>query len=99
MSKENLADKHKQDVKMAFVMKAIYTMAYGLHSMQKSMCPHSPGLCPKMLPINGSILLQHLFNVSFSWGNDTVAFDVNGDPPGRYDIMNFQKTGQNEYNY
>ncbi|RWS01055.1 metabotropic glutamate receptor 1-like protein 2, partial [Dinothrombium tinctorium] len=97
--KEHLSEKYKQDTKMAFVMKAIYTMAYGLHSMQRAMCPHSLGLCPEMLPINGSILLQHLLNVSFVWGNDTVEFDQNGDPPGRYDIMNFQRDENNEYNY
>lgn len=82
--KESLKDsKHKQDTKMAFVKKAIWTMAYGLHNMQKSQCPNMTGLCSHMLPVNGSIFLQHLMNVSFVWGNETVMFDENGDPPGR----------------
>lgn len=82
--KESLADnKHKQDTKMAFVKKAILTMAYGLHNMQKSQCPNTTGLCSQMFPVNGSIFLQHLMNVSFVYQNETIMFDENGDPPGR----------------
>ena len=32
-------------------------------------------------------------NVSFSFANETVQFDSNGNPPGWYDIMNFQAIG------
>lgn len=32
-------------------------------------------------------------NVSFSFANETVQFDSNGNPPGWYDIMNFQAVG------
>ncbi|XP_054163269.1 metabotropic glutamate receptor 1-like [Oppia nitens] len=97
---ETLDDnKHRQDTKMGFVKKAIWTMAYGLHIMQKSQCPNTTGLCPNMLPVNGSVFLQHLMNVSFQWGNETVMFDANGDPPGRYDIMNYQRKGKHEYDY
>ncbi|KFM78656.1 Metabotropic glutamate receptor 5, partial [Stegodyphus mimosarum] len=61
---------------MSFVKKAIYTMAYGLHDMQKAKCNDSSvGLCPEMLPLNGSLFLQYLLNVSFVWGNETVKFD------------------------
>lgn len=40
-------------------------------------------------------------NVSFYYGNETVQFDSNGNPPGWYDIMNFQKqsVGVGKYNY
>ena len=68
---------------MSFVKKAIYTMAYGLHDMQRAKCNGSMGLCPEMLPLNGSLFLQYLMNVSFVWGNETVKFDEKGDPPGR----------------
>lgn len=84
---------------MAFVMKSIWTMAYGLHNMQQDLCPNVTGLCPAMLPVDGSLFLQYLMNVTFEWGNETVKFDENGDPPGRYDIMNFQKRGSNNYQY
>lgn len=53
--KERLSDKHKQDTKMAFVIKAIWTMAYGLHSMHKALCPNSTVLCKQMIPVNGSV--------------------------------------------
>lgn len=77
---------------MAFVQKSIITMALGLDSMQRAICsPNRPGLCPEMLPVNGSILLQHLMNVSFSFLNEEVYFDEQGDSPGKYEILNFQR--------
>ncbi|GIY57906.1 metabotropic glutamate receptor 1 [Caerostris darwini] len=97
--KEDLRERYKQDTKMSFVKKAIYTMAYGLHDMQKAKC-NNTGLCAEMLPLNGSLFLQYLLNVSFVWENETVKFDENGDPPGRYDIMNFQFIPENNsYDY
>lgn len=30
-------------------------------------------------------------NVSFPYGTETVQFDSNGNPPGWYDIMNYQR--------
>lgn len=42
-------------------------------------------------------------NVSFSYGNETVQFDSNGNPPGWYDIMNYQQRavskGQQQLSY
>lgn len=78
---------------MAFVQKSIITMALGLDSMQRAICPPGKlGLCPEMLPVNGSILLQHLMNVSFSFLDEEVHFDDQGDPPGKYEILNFQRS-------
>lgn len=97
---ERLNDsKYKQDTKMAFVMKSIWTMAYGLHNMQRDLCPHTSGLCSNMLPLDGSLFLQYLMNVTFKWGNETVSFDEYGDPPGRYDIMNLQQVSKSTYEY
>lgn len=97
---ERLNDsKYKQDTKMAFVMKSIWTMAYGLHNMQRDLCPETSGLCSNMLPLDGSLFLQYLMNVTFRWGNETVSFDEYGDPPGRYDIMNLQQVTQSTYEY
>lgn len=38
-------------------------------------------------------------NVSFLFGNETVQFDSNGNPPGWYDIMNYQLLPNGMYNY
>ncbi|XP_076356976.1 metabotropic glutamate receptor 5-like [Tachypleus tridentatus] len=84
---------------MEFVKKAIHTMAYGLHNMQRDMCNATQGLCAAMTPINGSVLLQYLMNVTFVWNNETVRFDANGDSPGRYDIMNYQRMNSTKYDY
>lgn len=38
-------------------------------------------------------------NVSFPYGNETVQFDSNGNPPGWYDIMNYQQRAVGQYGY
>ena len=57
IGEESLRSKYKQDTKLGFVIKATYAMAWALHNMQQSVCGvPSAGLCPDMLPINGSLL-------------------------------------------
>jgi hypothetical protein len=42
---------------MGFVIKATMAMAWALHHLQQSVCgANSSGLCPAMLPIDGSLL-------------------------------------------
>lgn len=54
---ESLQDRYKQDTKMGFVIKASLAMAWALHRVQQSVCGEgSSGLCPAMLPIDGSLL-------------------------------------------
>nr|XP_053651495.1 uncharacterized protein LOC128701648 [Cherax quadricarinatus] len=96
---ESLRKGYKQDTKMAFVMKAIYTMAWGLHNMQKDLCPSTQGLCDAMLPVNGSLYRDYLMNVTFTYNNESVTFDSRGDPPGRYDIMNYQRLENGSFDY
>ncbi|XP_065293102.1 metabotropic glutamate receptor 5-like isoform X2 [Dermacentor albipictus] len=97
--KEDLREGHKQDTKVEFVKKSIYTMAYGLHNMHRDLCPNTSGVCPAMVPVNGSVFLQYLMNATFAWNNETVFFHENGDPPGRYDLMNYQQLGEHHYDY
>jgi hypothetical protein len=53
---EKLSDKYKEDPKLSFIIKAIYTMAYGLHSMHQDVCgSDAVGLCPDLFPFNGSL--------------------------------------------
>nr|XP_027216530.1 uncharacterized protein LOC113809201 isoform X1 [Penaeus vannamei] len=96
---QSLKNGYKQDTKMAFVMKAIYTMAWGLHNMQRDLCHGMSGLCNAMVPINGSLYRDYLMNVTFSSMNETVSFDSHGDPPGRYNIMNYQRLENGSFDY
>lgn len=38
-------------------------------------------------------------NVSFEFDQEVIEFDENGDPPGRYDIMNYQKLDDGTFDY
>ncbi|XP_059166231.1 metabotropic glutamate receptor 5-like [Physella acuta] len=83
----------EQDSKLGFVANAVMAMALALDNMMKDECPNytRKGLCPTMQPLNGSIFLQYLLNVSFLGHSDEpVHFNWQGDPPGRYEILNYQ---------
>ncbi|KAL4647078.1 metabotropic glutamate receptor 5 [Arapaima gigas] len=98
--KESLRQHYAQDTKMGFVINAIYSMAYGLHNMQKSLCPGYAGLCDAMKPIDGRKLLDFLMKTNFTGvSGEGILFDENGDSPGRYEIMNFKKMGKDYYDY
>ncbi|EDS30958.1 conserved hypothetical protein [Culex quinquefasciatus] len=98
---EKLSERYKQEPKMSFVIKAIYTMAYALHALQQDACGrNSVGICPAMFPFNGTQFFNYLMNVSFTYEpGDIVEFDNRGDPPGRYDIMNYQLLADGTYDY
>uniref|UniRef100_A0AAZ3R2W5 G-protein coupled receptors family 3 profile domain-containing protein n=1 Tax=Oncorhynchus tshawytscha TaxID=74940 RepID=A0AAZ3R2W5_ONCTS len=98
--RESLRQQYAQDTKMGFVINAIYSMAYGLHNMQRSLCPGYQGLCDAMRPIDGATLLDFLMKTNFTGvSGEGILFDENGDSPGRYEIMNFKKMGQDYYDY
>uniref|UniRef100_A0A286Y0X5 Glutamate metabotropic receptor 5 n=1 Tax=Cavia porcellus TaxID=10141 RepID=A0A286Y0X5_CAVPO len=91
---------HVQDSKMGFVINAIYSMAYGLHNMQMSLCPGYAGLCDAMKPIDGRKLLDSLMKTNFTGvSGDMILFDENGDSPGRYEIMNFKEMRKDYFDY
>ncbi|XP_074837533.1 metabotropic glutamate receptor 5 isoform X2 [Carettochelys insculpta] len=95
-----LKTQHVQDSKMGFVINAIYSMAYGLHNMQMSLCPGYAGLCDAMKPIDGRKLLDSLMKTNFTGvSGDMILFDENGDSPGRYEIMNFKQMGKDYFDY
>uniref|UniRef100_A0AAQ5ZI56 Metabotropic glutamate receptor 5 n=1 Tax=Amphiprion ocellaris TaxID=80972 RepID=A0AAQ5ZI56_AMPOC len=98
--RESLRQQYAQDTKMGFVINAIYSMAYGLHNMQRSLCPGYQGLCDAMRPIDGARLLDFLMKTNFTGvSGEGILFDENGDSPGRYEIMNFKKMGKDYYDY
>ncbi|CAJ1063898.1 glutamate receptor%2C metabotropic 5a [Xyrichtys novacula] len=98
--RESLRQQYAQDTKMGFVINAIYSMAYGLHAMQQTLCPGYKGLCEAMRPIDGRTLLEFLMKTNFTGvSGEAILFDQNGDSPGRYEIMNFKHIGEEEYAY
>ncbi|XP_025106909.1 metabotropic glutamate receptor-like isoform X3 [Pomacea canaliculata] len=91
-----------QESKVQFIYDAVYALALALDRMHRDVCPGVRGLCAKMNPIDGERLLKdYLLNISFDDGyGATVHFDENGDGPGRYTIMNYQRNRTTrEYEY
>ena len=53
---ETLSTGYKQDTKLGFIVKALYTLAHSLHNMQRDLCGDtSAGVCPAMTPFNGKL--------------------------------------------
>lgn len=47
---------------------AVYAMAHALHSMHMDLCPGFMGVCEKMDPVEGRMLLQYIHSVNFNGG-------------------------------
>lgn len=45
---------------------AVYAMAHALHSMHIDLCPGFMGVCDKMDPVEGRMLLQYIHSVNFN---------------------------------
>ncbi|CAF0865551.1 unnamed protein product [Brachionus calyciflorus] len=83
---------YEQDPKMSYVMNALLSIVYGLERIHKIVCQGKAGLCEKMKKLNGSELLESIRKISFfGITGEGIFFDENGDPPGRYVILNVQK--------
>ncbi|CAB1353325.1 unnamed protein product, partial [Coregonus sp. 'balchen'] len=66
-------------------------MAHALHNMHRELCPGKVGLCSRMDPINGTLLLKHIRLLNFAGiAGNPVLFNENGDAPGRYEIYQYQ---------
>ncbi|KAJ8393503.1 hypothetical protein AAFF_G00059760 [Aldrovandia affinis] len=82
---------YEQEGKVQFVIDAVYAMAHALHSMHVDLCPGYMGVCEKMDPVEGRLLLSYIRSVNFNGSAGTgVLFNENGDAPGRYDIFQYQ---------
>ncbi|KAF3689482.1 Metabotropic glutamate receptor 8 [Channa argus] len=91
---------YEQEGKVQFVIDAVYAMAHALHSMHVDLCPGSMGLCEKMDPVEGRLLLQYIRSVNFNGSAGTgVMFNENGDAPGRYDIFQYQLSNVSSAGY
>ncbi|XP_072025081.1 metabotropic glutamate receptor 2-like [Amphiura filiformis] len=70
------------------IQNAVYALAYAADSVMRTYCLHGT-LCNEIY--NGTILLQHLLNVSFQRNDESeFYFDGNGDTAGKYVIRNMQ---------
>ncbi|KAM7411141.1 hypothetical protein PAMA_021225 [Pampus argenteus] len=91
---------YEQEGKVQFVIDAVYSVAYALHSMHQDLCPGSYGVCSNMDPVEGRSLLNYIRAVNFNGSAGTsVLFNENGDAPGRYDIFQFQMTNHSHPGY
>ncbi|XP_026878931.1 metabotropic glutamate receptor 4 isoform X1 [Electrophorus electricus] len=82
---------YEQEGKVMFVIDAVYAMAHALHNMHRDLCPGKVGLCSRMEPIDGALLLKYIRDVKITGiGGNPVQFNENGDAPGRYDIYQYQ---------
>uniref|UniRef100_A0A671TD61 Metabotropic glutamate receptor 6-like n=1 Tax=Sinocyclocheilus anshuiensis TaxID=1608454 RepID=A0A671TD61_9TELE len=82
---------YEQEGKVQFVIDAVYAMAHALHSMHIDLCLGSMGVCDKMDPVDGRMLLSYIRAINFNGSAGTgVMFNENGDAPGRYDIFQYQ---------
>ncbi|CAL8401179.1 unnamed protein product [Arctogadus glacialis] len=82
---------YEQEGKVQFVIDAVYAMAHALHNMHRELCPGTVTLCPKMDPLNGTLLLKHIRRLNFAGiAGNPVLFNENGDAPGRYEIYQYQ---------
>ncbi|XP_048872663.1 glutamate receptor, metabotropic 6a [Brienomyrus brachyistius] len=82
---------YEQEGKVQFVIDAVYAVAHALHTMHVDLCPGHTGVCDKMDPVEGRLLLKYIRAVNFNGSAGTaVLFNENGDAPGRYDIFQYQ---------
>uniref|UniRef100_A0A3Q2GDL7 G-protein coupled receptors family 3 profile domain-containing protein n=1 Tax=Cyprinodon variegatus TaxID=28743 RepID=A0A3Q2GDL7_CYPVA len=73
------------------VYKGVYAVAHALHEILD--CNKT---CHKNVQLNSLTILQHLQKIHFKTkeGED-VYFNENGDPPARYEVINWQPTNKN----
>ncbi|KAK2847354.1 hypothetical protein Q5P01_010353 [Channa striata] len=70
------------------VYKGVYAVAHALHNILG--CNET---CNYKVQLDPFTILQHMKNISFKTKEgDEVNFDENGDPPAKYEIINWQPT-------
>ena len=98
---------YKQNSFLPYVEDAVYAFAHAIHNLQQDYCPEGNGLCPEILEthlkgtaINGELLLQYLYNVSFNGTSvDRIRFDENRSIANGYNIINLQMGSDGKFKY
>ncbi|XP_071082339.1 metabotropic glutamate receptor 8-like [Haliotis cracherodii] len=90
-----------QEGLVQFVIDSVYALAHAVQDMLRSRCYHrNLKLCKHINKLAGQELLWFIRNVSFTGiGGSRVTFDSFGDGVGRYDIYQYQKMSNNDYDY
>ncbi|XP_029963977.1 extracellular calcium-sensing receptor-like [Salarias fasciatus] len=69
------------------VYKGVYAVAHALHKILD--CKET---CNKILKLDPFMILQHISNIRFKTKEgDEVYFNENGDPPAKYEIVNWKR--------
>ncbi|XP_036441654.1 extracellular calcium-sensing receptor-like [Colossoma macropomum] len=77
------------------VYKAVYAVAHTLHDLLG--CTQT---CPTKKQPDSFTFLEHLKRVSFKTKDgEEVYFDKNGDPPAKYDIINWQTDEEHQHKF
>ncbi|XP_071216141.1 extracellular calcium-sensing receptor-like isoform X2 [Salvelinus alpinus] len=78
------------------VYKAVYAIAHAIQDMvacRPGEGPFNSGQCPDIRKLQPSQIVHYLRGVNFSTPvGDLFHFDMNGDPPASYDIINWHVT-------
>ncbi|KAM9481493.1 extracellular calcium-sensing receptor-like [Clarias gariepinus] len=75
------------------VYKGVYAIAHALNNLL-----HCNKTCPTKKQPDPLTFLDHLKKVYFKTkGGEVVYFDENGDPPAKYEIINWQTNKQNQH--
>ncbi|GFR26914.1 metabotropic glutamate receptor 4 [Trichonephila clavata] len=83
-----------------YVSNAVLAFAYAIKAMHEDLCDGLPGACGMMKPVNGTLLLKYLKNVSFKGlsGND-FQFNEEGNGPARFEILQIKQEAPGMYKW
>ena len=98
---------YRQSAKVTLTIDAVYAFAHAIHNLQRDLCQGGPGLCSDIIDtrsggvaIQGDLLLQYLYNVSFpGTSTELIDFDTNGDQRGGYTVINLQKKSDSSFGF
>ncbi|XP_072024743.1 uncharacterized protein [Amphiura filiformis] len=81
-----------QDVHVADVVDAVYTVAYMMQQLQAIKCPGQVGLCTEMINTDGAEIFSLIRQVQFYSVNDRklVKFDYQGNADNEFEVFNYQ---------
>ena len=85
--------KHKNLAPVQLVINAVQATANALDRLQRHLCPGTVKMCKKMKPLNRTLLLEFLKNVTFQDAafHFPVKFNANQEVGGNFALYNFYR--------